>query len=65
MNNLKYLYGLRYNVDILSTLEGAKRFVKRSEKPMCIILGDNTKYWVVCFADAQKLQTKGYGLLKF
>jgi hypothetical protein len=60
MTNLKTTLGLRNNIDQFSTLEGAKRWANNCIKLHTVMLGCNGKYWVVCFADAQKLHKMGY-----
>ena len=60
MTNLKTTLGLRNNIDQFSTLEGAKRWANNCIKLHIVMLGDNGKYWVACFADAQKLHKMGY-----
>lgn len=60
MKNLKTTLGLRNNIDQFSNLEGAKRWANNCIKPHIVLLGDNGKYWVACFTDAQKLSKKGY-----
>jgi len=56
---IKKSYNLKYRPDQFSTLAAAKRWADRCEKPHQVILGDNGKYWVVCPADAAKLQKAG------
>ncbi len=60
MTNLKTTLGLRNNIDQFSTLEGAKRWANNCIKLHIVMLGDNGKYWVACFSDAQKLSKMGY-----
>jgi hypothetical protein len=60
MKNLKTIFGLRNNISQLSNLESAFRFANNCIKLHIVMLGDNGKYWVVCFADAQKLSKMGY-----
>lgn len=60
MENLKNTLGLRRNIDQFSTLEGANRWANRCKKLHIVMLGDNGKYWVACFVDAQKLSKMGY-----
>jgi len=60
MTNLKTTLGLRNNIDQFSTLEGANRWANNCMKLHIVMLGDNGKYWVACFADAQKLSEMGY-----
>ncbi len=60
MTTLKNTLGLRNNIDQFSTLEGANRWANNCIKLHIVMLGDNGKYWVVCFADAQKLSKMGY-----
>lgn len=59
---IKNTYGLRNNVDILSTKESAFRYASNCIKLHVVILGENCKYWVVCFSDAQKLVKAGFEL---
>ncbi len=60
MTNLKTTLGLRNNIDQFSTLEGATRWANNCIKLHIVMLGDNGKYWVACFSDAQKLSKMGY-----
>ena len=52
--------GLRNNIGQFSTLDGANRWANNCIKLHIVMLGDNGKYWVACFADAQKLSKMGY-----
>ena len=45
-----------------TTYEAAERFTTHCIKLHAIILGDNEKYWVVNFRDAQRLTKQGYEL---
>lgn len=60
MLNLRKKLGLRYNIDQFSSLEAAIRWANNCIKLHVVMLGDNGKYWVACFADAQKLNKNGY-----
>jgi hypothetical protein len=60
MTNLKTVFGLRNNVDQFSDLQAATRWANNCVKLHIVMLGSNDKYWVVCFADAQKLSKLGY-----
>lgn len=60
MTTLKTKLGLRNNIDMFSSLEAAKRWANNCIKLHIVMLGDNGKYWVACFADAQKLLKMGY-----
>lgn len=60
MKNLKVTLGLRNNVDQLSNRDAAFRWANNCNKLHTVMLGDNGKFWVVCFADAQKLSKMGY-----
>jgi hypothetical protein len=60
MTTLKTTLGLRNNIDQFSTLDGANRWANNCIKLHIVMLGDNGKYWVACFADAQKLSKMGY-----
>jgi hypothetical protein len=55
----KTTLGLRNNIDQFSTLDGANRWANNCIKLHIVMLGDNGKYWVACFADAQKLSKNG------
>jgi hypothetical protein len=48
------------NIDQFSTLEAASRWANNCIKLHIVMLGDNGKYWVVNFANAQVLQKLGY-----
>lgn len=60
MNNLKNTLGLRNNIDQLSNRDAAFRWAENCTKLHVVILGDNGKFWVACFSDAQKLVKIGY-----
>ncbi len=60
MTTLKTTLGLRNNIDQFSNLDAAQRWANNCIKLHIVMLGDNGKYWVVCFADAQKLSKIGY-----
>ena len=60
MATLKTTLGLRNNVDIFNNRENAFGWASRSIKGQIVMLGDNNKFWVVCFADANKLSKLGY-----
>lgn len=64
MKNLKSTLGLRSNPDQLSSRDAAFRWAEKCIKLHMVVLGDNGKFWVVCFADAQKLVKLGYELAK-
>jgi hypothetical protein len=60
MATLKTTLGLRNNVDIFNNRENAFGWASMSIKGQIVMLGDNNKFWVVCFADANKLSKLGY-----
>ena len=60
MMTLKSKLGIRNNIDQFSSLEAANRWANNCVKLHIVMLGDNGKYWVACFADAQKLSKIGY-----
>jgi hypothetical protein len=60
MKNLKATLGLRNNVDIFNNRENAFGWANTCIKLHVVMLGENNKFWVVCFADAQKLSKMGY-----
>mgnify|MGYP001809985236 CR=1 FL=1 len=60
MKNLKTTLGLRNNIDQFSDRDAAFRWASNCNKLHVVMLGDNEKYWVACFADAQKLSKLGY-----
>jgi hypothetical protein len=64
MKNLKQTLGLRHNPDQLSSREAAFRLANNCIKLHMVVLGDNCKFWVVCFSDAQKLVKLGYEIAK-
>jgi hypothetical protein len=43
-----------------TSLSAAKSFTGRASKIMCIILGDDEKFWVVTPREAKKLVSQGY-----
>jgi hypothetical protein len=64
MNNLKSTFGLRNNIDILSNREAAFRYANNCIKLHVVLLGNNNKFWVASFGDAQKLVKLGYEIAK-
>lgn len=60
MKNLKTILGLRNNIDQFSNVDAAFRWANNCIKLHIVMLGDNGKYWVACFVDAQKLSKMGY-----
>lgn len=58
--DIKTALGLRNDVVQFSNLESATRWANNCLKLHTVILGDNDKYWVACFSDAQKLEKMGY-----
>jgi hypothetical protein len=52
--------GLRRNVDQFSTLSAASRFANSCIKLHIVLLGEDGKYLVACFSDAQRLSKLGY-----
>jgi len=64
MQNLKSIFNLRHNVDVFQSMEAAVRCAERCIKLHVVMLGDNNKFWVVCFADAQRLFKNGYEIAK-
>lgn len=61
---MKTTYNLRNEITVLSTAKAAFSFASKCVKSHLVVLGDNGKFWVVCFADAQKLTKAGYELAK-
>ena len=43
-----------------TTLENAKSFANRCDKMMGILMGDDSKFWVVCMSDFAKGIKSGY-----
>lgn len=64
MTNLKTTLGLRNNIDQFSNRDASFRWANNCIKLHIVMLGDNGKFWVVCFADAQKLNKMGYEIAK-
>jgi hypothetical protein len=60
MSNLKETLGLRNGVDQFISREAALRCAANRIKLHVVMLGDNGKYWIACFADAQRLHKMGY-----
>ncbi len=64
--DLKTKLGLRYEPIAFSSLERAKSYAARCEKAMWVVMGDcdgdEATAWVVCPADAAKLESAGYEL---
>ena len=62
LKNLKTALKLRRNINQFSTFAAASRLATNCIKLHLIMQGDHGKFWVVCFADAQKLEKAGYKL---
>ena len=60
MKNLKTKLELRNKVDQFSTRGAAFRWANNCTKHHVVLLGDNGKFWVASFSDAQKLNKMGY-----
>ncbi len=54
------IYNLKYKVTEMSTLSAAKSFSSKCVKAHAVLHGDNGKFWVACYSDAQRLQKAGY-----
>jgi len=59
---MKNLFNLRNEIAVLSTRSAAFSFASKCVKAHLVVLGDNGKFWVVCFSDAQRLTKLGYEL---
>lgn len=62
MKNLQATLNLRNKPAEFSNKANAESWVSKSAKPGMIVLGDEGKFWVVCFSDAQRLVKAGYEL---
>ena len=51
---------LAYAPEVFRDAAAAFRTADRWVKPGAVILGDDGQYWVVCLADAQRLESAGY-----
>jgi hypothetical protein len=51
---------LRHEPIRFSTPEAARHFADRCTRPMWVVLGDAARAWVVCPADAARLERAGY-----
>lgn len=67
---MKKALGLRYEPIAFSTLARARSYAARCKKPMWVVLGDideeagTATAWVVCPADAAKLERLGYEIAR-
>ena len=52
--------GLKNNIEQFNDRSAAFRWSNNCIKLHVVMLGDNDKFWVACFADAQKLSKMGY-----
>ena len=65
---LKVVLSLRHESIAFGSLERARSFAARCNRPMWIVMGDvdpdsdQATAWVVCPADAAKLERAGYEL---
>jgi len=64
MNNLQSILGTRNTIDQFSTRAAAFRYAEKCVKLHVVMLGDDSKFWVVSFGDAQKLHKSGYEIAK-
>jgi hypothetical protein len=61
---LKIKLNLRYTPDVYINLSTARFAIKHMvKKCWVVVIGDDCKYLVVCFADASKLVKAGYEML--
>lgn len=60
MSNLKNELGLKYDPIEVTKLCSAQRIADRCIKLHIVFVGLNGMFWVVCFADANKLLKMGY-----
>jgi len=64
---LKTALGLRYTPIAFGNLDRARSFASRAVKALWVVLGDNDGEtgiaWVVCPADAARLERAGYEIL--
>jgi len=62
-NEIKKSLNLRHSPAIFNNRENAFNSLKHYVKSCyCVVLGDNSKFWVVCFSDAARLEKMGYEL---
>lgn len=64
INPQKIMKELKYRPDIFTNLAAAKRYAERCTKLHFVVMGDNNKFWVVCFLDAQRLEKDGYEIVR-
>lgn len=64
INPQKIIKGLKHKPDVFTNLAAAKRYAERYIKPHVVMMGGKGKFWVVCFADAQRLEKQGYEVVK-
>ena len=62
--NYKNQLNLRHEPRQFSSRDLAFSAANRSQKTAWVMLGDNEKFWVVCPADAAKLERMGYEYAK-
>lgn len=59
-SEIKIAYGLRHEPMRYRALRLALNAAYvHATKPMCVVLGDDGRYWVVCPADASRLERAG------
>ena len=51
---------LKYQPFKFNSRERAFAFANHCEKAMAVMLGDDAKFWVVCLADAARMERAGY-----
>ena len=61
---IKKTYNLKYRPDIFSSRDAAFRRAEKDVKFSVVMLGENEKFLVVCFADAQRLAKQNFELAK-
>jgi hypothetical protein len=62
MKNLQTTLNLRNKPAEFTNIVNAQSWASKSVKPGMIVLGEEGKFWVVCFSDAQRLVKAGYEL---
>lgn len=61
---IKKANNLKYRPARFTNRGAAFRFAANCKKSHLVILGADQMFWVVCFADAQRLTKNGYQLAK-
>jgi hypothetical protein len=61
--NIAKSLGLRHKPMVFLSELAARRFASECVKPHRVVMGEHPAYWVVCPADASRLERAGYEIV--